>query len=391
MNSNMFIPSKLKIGFCERSDTFTKKLAYVIYYDEKGKLRKQSSWESWRDKNIEAIEIDNNPTTGYVLNKGVRRDGYWGSGRSVIRIYDPRDFEFEIDVSNLIGLLSHSDVLKREIQQECVFAWWGTELVLLPTNSVEYQESQKYTEKQSQKISAKTLIKGARYVKKKSASTFIYIGYENWYAFEWGDNNYSSLVYKGKKHVFYSENRSGFCIDSVGTFASCVDETPCENYSQLVDEFNHTRNSSMVVGYSIKSNIVETANMNTYNNAHLYADAPGDYVTDVGVTYCSDKSTRSTQFDTWRYHSQPIGVSINEDSFAMIYPPRNYSYWGSPDRTRGPDPSVASVTSKIKTYRELNGLSDEHKIPDSILEKICVDAGLGVLWLKLANGNEIPY
>lgn len=42
MNSNMFIPSKLKIGFCERSDTFTKKLAYVIYYDEKGKLRSKA-------------------------------------------------------------------------------------------------------------------------------------------------------------------------------------------------------------------------------------------------------------------------------------------------------------------------------------------------------------
>lgn len=102
-------------------------------------------------------------------------------------------------------------------------------------------------------------------------------------------------------------------------------------------------------------------------------------------------SSRSTNFDIWRNQSISIGISIKEDSFAIIYPPRNYSYWASPDRTKGVDPRAASASSKIKTYRELNGLSNEYKIPDSICEKICVDEGLGVLWLKLANGNEIPY
>lgn len=43
MKSNIFIPKKIKVGFQERSDTFTKKLAYVIYYDQKGKLRKEKN------------------------------------------------------------------------------------------------------------------------------------------------------------------------------------------------------------------------------------------------------------------------------------------------------------------------------------------------------------
>lgn len=42
--SNIFIPQKLKIGFNNRDDTYTKKLAYIIYYDHTGKLRKQISW-----------------------------------------------------------------------------------------------------------------------------------------------------------------------------------------------------------------------------------------------------------------------------------------------------------------------------------------------------------
>lgn len=43
MNTNIFIPTKINIGFQERSDTYTGKLAYVIYFDEKGKLRKETS------------------------------------------------------------------------------------------------------------------------------------------------------------------------------------------------------------------------------------------------------------------------------------------------------------------------------------------------------------
>mgnify|MGYP003293415702 CR=1 FL=1 len=40
MATNIFIPKKIKVGFQTREDTYTKKLAYVIYYDTQGKLRK---------------------------------------------------------------------------------------------------------------------------------------------------------------------------------------------------------------------------------------------------------------------------------------------------------------------------------------------------------------
>ena len=142
MKTNLFIPTKIKVGFQKRTDTFTGKLAYVIYYDEKGKIRKETSWSNWRDDKIEAVEFDNTARNGFLFNKGIKRDGYhWGSGRSVIRVYDPRDFEFEITVDNLIGILMHSDVSKRDIVENCVYAWTGGDLVLLPTNSEEYRQS----------------------------------------------------------------------------------------------------------------------------------------------------------------------------------------------------------------------------------------------------------
>lgn len=62
MNSSIFVPKTINVGYQNRSGTYTGKLAYVIYYDEKGKLRKEASWNSWRDDKILNDEFDNVPT-----------------------------------------------------------------------------------------------------------------------------------------------------------------------------------------------------------------------------------------------------------------------------------------------------------------------------------------
>ena len=69
MNSSIFVPKTINVGYQNRSGTYTGKLAYVIYYDEKGKLRKETSWNSWRDDKIPNDEFENVPMEGFVLNK----------------------------------------------------------------------------------------------------------------------------------------------------------------------------------------------------------------------------------------------------------------------------------------------------------------------------------
>lgn len=231
--TNLFIPKKIRVGFQNRRDTFTGKLGYIIYYDEKNKIRKETSWKGWCDQKIPALEFENTPQSNYILNKGVQRYGEWGSGRSVIRVYDPRDFEFEISVDNLIGILMHSDISKRDIMENCVFAWAGAELVLLPINSQEYQDSIKYTEKQSKKISTKELVKGHTYTQKKNDTKLIYMGYQQYYQYDrW------SMVQqkdKGKRHIFYDGN--DFVIPNITTISSCILNEVSENFSKLVDDF----------------------------------------------------------------------------------------------------------------------------------------------------------
>lgn len=93
MNTNIFIPTKINVGFQERKDTYTGKLAYVIYFDEKGKLRKETSWQGWRDECIPNEIYDNEPMEGFVLNKKVGGDRYgWNPRQTYTRVYDPSGF-----------------------------------------------------------------------------------------------------------------------------------------------------------------------------------------------------------------------------------------------------------------------------------------------------------
>ena len=97
MKSNIFLPKTIRVGYQKRKDTYTGNLAYVIYIDAKGKVRKEASWTSWRDKKIDPTDFTNEPTSGFVLNK--KAGGYdtgWNHRQTYCRVYDPRGFEFEI-------------------------------------------------------------------------------------------------------------------------------------------------------------------------------------------------------------------------------------------------------------------------------------------------------
>jgi hypothetical protein len=262
----MFIPKTICIGFQNRVDTSTGKLAYIIYYDELGKIHKEKSWNDWRDEEIPSINLPNLPQSRFIINKGLDRSSRWGSGRSVIRIYDPRDFEFEISVDNLIGILTHSDILKREITEQCVFAWAGSELVLLPINSDVYHESLTFTAKQSNKVSTKSLIVGHDYAQKKNDSVLTYMGYRDLYKLENFDNFREKFRYfyennfinfkkeikhfcNGHKHVFY--NGTKFVTPTVSTISHEIDNKVNSDYNKLIDKFYSLIISQPIVNLEI--------------------------------------------------------------------------------------------------------------------------------------------
>ena len=284
---SIYIPEKIRVGYQNRNDTYTKKLAYVIYYDEKNKLRKETSWQRWRDEKIEPDDFDNEPTRGFVLNKKVGDyAGDWGEHRQAYcRIYDPRGFEFEITINNLLYILEHCDCLKgKGLDGEFVYGWDGKDLILIPVDSPDYKAIKTYTDKiqNGKKFKGKDLIIGATY-RTKQDEQWVYMGrFDKWEkltncfrkSLYWSSNkdgkwefnldntwtlmpNDKNIAYKhvnkGKYYWFCivdnevdTDNYISFqkyCFEtrkSIGDILiDCVDEKPSQNYAEYFDDLEN--------------------------------------------------------------------------------------------------------------------------------------------------------
>lgn len=243
---SIFIPKEITVGFVNRVDTYTGQLAYIIYKDEKGVLRKKQSWESWRNKDIEPLISENVPTEGFVLNK--KAGGYstgWNHRQTYVRVYDPRGFEFEISIPNLLYILENTNSIKgKGLDGEFVYGWDGKELLLIPTCTEDYAEGINVRDKLYNKnyIKAKDLKVGATY-KNKDGKTLIYMGKYDRYN--------GSLIKEGKSYFFcrqcdydsYYIKKGNYYFDTMKSLGSniisVVDENCVSNYAELFELLEH--------------------------------------------------------------------------------------------------------------------------------------------------------
>lgn len=183
-NERLNIPRELRVGYQKRENTYSGKLAYVTYLDKKNKIAKHTSWEHWRTKELGIGEFENKPTEGFVLNKRV--GGYksgWNYRETKCRVYDPRGFEIEITLENLLFILQECTSTKgKGLEGEFVYAWEGPELILLPVCSEDYRLSTELQDRK-EKIMVRDLKLGAAY-KSKEYPYLIYIGKMEWYLWE---------------------------------------------------------------------------------------------------------------------------------------------------------------------------------------------------------------
>ena len=266
MKSNIFVPKTINVGYQNRSGTYTGKLAYIIYTDEKGVLRKEGSWNSWRDHNIEPNTFDNEPTSGFVLNKKVGDTcSHWNFRQAYCRVYDPRGFEFEITIENLLYILENTNsIVGKGLDGEFVYGWDGKDLVLLPTCSADYKEIESYSKTvlEAKSITGKMLVVGNTYLG-KDGNHYVYLGKHLTYTYF----SYSSYVNisscqeeDGKQFWFAVLNSSNGIkandIDrsclltkrsiSKGFLIDVIDENPHPLLSTFIDLMEHSSTYSPV-------------------------------------------------------------------------------------------------------------------------------------------------
>ena len=236
MAVNFFIPKQINVGYQERANTYTGRLAYVIYYDEKGKLRKETSWNSWRKQDLGNDIFDNDPTSGFVLNKkaGDYSTG-WNHRQAYVRVHDPRGFEFEISVQNLLYILENATSTKgKGLEGEFIYGWDGTELVLIPCEAPDYKELKELNELRhaGKKIGTKDMKLGATYLTKKNEE-YIYLG--RFTEYDWRGEPSTK-----PKFWFYNRTLMYYPFVTMSTvsnkFIQVVSEDCVEDYASLMDE-----------------------------------------------------------------------------------------------------------------------------------------------------------
>jgi hypothetical protein len=319
--SSIFIPNKISVGFQNRSGTYTGKLAYIIYYDEKGVLRKERSWNGWRDEKIEAVVCDNEPTSGFVLNK--KAGGYdtgWSHRQTYCRIYDPRGFEFEITIENLLYILENTNsIIGKGLEGEFVYGWSGKDLILIPTNSPDYKELVEYNKIIHEKnyVKSKDLVIGGTY-KTKNNEEYIYLGRFDYHGTKYEkeyldkdrkNNNYiwvNKNINKGKHYFFgrlktYSyiggEYLDLLTLKSLGQkFISVVSNECVGNYADLYEmlEVNtafspYDITKDEYIPYTLEE-FTEYANdkIESWSSFKFFANIDGKYMTQE-VEYKRDK------------------------------------------------------------------------------------------------------
>lgn len=209
----MMIPQKIKVGYQNRESTYTGKLAYVIYYDEKGKLRKEPSWRGWCDASLGDDEFDNVPMEGFVLNKKV--GGYksgWNFRGAYTRVFHPNGFEFEISVDNLLYILEHCDSIKgKGLQGEFVCAFEGKDIVLLPVDAPDYAKYKAHSDNlfNPQKITTKGLVIGNTYLHKNKEKR-VYLGR---HADKKGDKYHIFVTEGNLSDIHFTKGATGLIMD----------------------------------------------------------------------------------------------------------------------------------------------------------------------------------
>lgn len=288
INERLNIPETLKVGFNNRPDTYSGKLAYVTYINKKGEIAKEASWNGWIDKRIDVETYENKPIEGFVLNK--RAGGYksgWNFRQTKCRVYDPRGFEVEISVENLLYILQECTSSKgKGLEGEFVYAWSGTELILLPVCSEDYKASTELMKKQ-ENITLKGLKVGAAY-KGSEVDYLIYIGKMEWYVWRivctdtncWEEvrkvllptfvdlKNKKFLGHKNLKCLDYLIEEDAITPDNVQTYIENFKTTPAFT-TQFVDKI------------TISTSLEEWEEFKAKNDAfwyttELYMQKPGE-------------------------------------------------------------------------------------------------------------------
>lgn len=125
-------------------------LSYMTYYENNSAFNKRKETGlKWANSSVDGKIIENEKTTGFEIVSTVSRVT---TQNKYFRIRDPRGFIVEVPSGNIPNILSCTTVINGVVQDECVWGKTGQDHVLIPVNSVTYQEATINYKKSTKKV-----------------------------------------------------------------------------------------------------------------------------------------------------------------------------------------------------------------------------------------------
>jgi len=193
------------------------------------------------EKGIIPVEYPNEPLDGFVLNRkaGGTSSG-WNHRQTYCRVYDPRGFEFEITIPNLLYILENANsTVGKGLEGKFIYGWSGKDLVLIPENAPEYKDMIRFTELQDKKVLKKDLIPGKIYITDKNTRV-VYL--ENEYSYSYsGLRSTTKQLWFGYLSTYNDEKyTTTYPIKTIKECTGEIDEGYAEYLEVLSKDTHHT-------------------------------------------------------------------------------------------------------------------------------------------------------
>jgi hypothetical protein len=196
-NLDIKLFEKVYVGFQKRNTESGSPLGFLTPWGEDSAAKKRmETVDKWSSASkFESVVLDNIPVSGFRVSDSARRNG-WNGGNTVIQIEDPRGFELQISVDNMIQIMSGNLILDGEIKVPCVWGRDGKDNILLPTNSEPYMNAIENTERLKQTFSMRS-VKPGNTIELKDGRVGIYYGaYYQVVRKHYGDNGKSGRQFE---------------------------------------------------------------------------------------------------------------------------------------------------------------------------------------------------
>lgn len=285
---NVKIPAKHYVGMVKR-DTEKLPLGFITPWGEDAAAVKrmatvdQWSKQGYGSKALAPQVIDNVPMSGFKMTTDIRSSSYGGVDKW--RIEDPRGFELEITSSNLAELLSVGMIDRGEIMDQCVWARYGQNNVLLSTETTEYKEAVVNTAVANQKADWKD-VKPGNTVLLQNNVTGVWLGRMHQLIHKTGSAPTGSVGYDEigstdkSIHVIFIDN----VIAPYGGYTSELHLITSPKLSAIVDATEISEVAAELQANTLLSNPKCHVIQNSYNDV-------------LALTFGSVKSTKNYQFE----------------------------------------------------------------------------------------------